>query len=293
MFIRIIEIIFPIVAIVMAGVVYGRLRRPDMQVANEVNLHVFIPCLVFSAIIQQPLHAVLDLPLLTAAILMHLLPAILIMPIIRLSGRPARTLLPPAVFANAGNLGLPLFVFAFGQVALAPAVVLFMVMNILQFTAGVRFLDRDIRWFRVATQPIVIAALLAIAYQLVGLRIDDNLLMPVVMLGQVAVPLMLFTLGIALAGAYFSAWRLGLWYGALVVPAVGIIAAVLILLILPLSDLQQRMLILYGALPPAVMTFIFAQRYNQEPDQVAAIVMIGNMLSVLVIPVVLFFVLSA
>jgi predicted permease len=62
--------------------------------------------------------------------------------------------------------------------------------------------------------------------------------------------------------------------------------------VLPLSDLQQRMLILYGALPPAVMTFIFAQRYNQEPSKVATVVMIGNMLAVLVIPVTLFFVLT-
>ena len=209
---------------------------------------------------------------------MHLVPAVLVLPIIRLSGRPIKTLLPPA---------------AFGQAALAPAVVLFVVMNILQFTAGVWFLDRDIRWLMVVAQPIVIAALLGIAYQLAGLRIDDSWLMPVAMLGQVAVPLMLFTLGTSLAGACFSAWRLGLWYGGIVVPAAGIIAAFLLLLILPLSDLQQRMLILYGALPPAVLTFIFAQRYNQEPGQVAAIVLIGNMLSVLVIPVVLFFVLSA
>ena len=67
---------------------------------------------------------------------------------------------------------------------------------------------------------------------------------------------------------------------------------IVVIKILPLDDQQQRMLILYGALTPAVMTYILPQRYNQEPGKVATIVMIGNMLAVLVIPVTLFFILS-
>ena len=291
MLIRIIEIVFPVFAIVVIGVIYGRLRAPDMQMANQVNLHVFIPCLVFTALIQQPLSAVADGGLILAALLMHVVPAILVIPVIRLSGHAVKTLLPPAVFANAGNLGLPLFVLAFGQAALAPAVVLFLVMNILQFTVGVRFLDREIHWHRVVMHPLVVAAILGISYQLIGVDLSSAWIMPIEMLGQVAVPLMLFTLGTALIHTGFPAWRLGLWYG-LTVPVVGVAAAILIIQVLPLGDLQQRMLILYGALPPAVMTYIFAQRYNQEPGKVATIVMIGNMLAVLVIPVTLFFILS-
>ena len=292
MLIRIVEIVFPIFAIVVIGAGYGRLRKPDMQVANQINLYVFIPCLVFTALIQQPLSAVADINLLAAAILMHVIPAILAIPVIRASGHPLKTLLPPAVFANAGNLGLPLFVLAFGQIALAPAVVLFLVMNILQFTVGVWFLDREIHWHRVISQPLVMAAALGVGYQLMELQLADSWILPVQMLGQVAVPLMLFTLGTALANSSFSAWRLGLGYG-LIVPVIGIVAALLIIQIMPLDDLQQRMLVLYGALPPAVMTFIFAQRYNQEPAKVATVVMIGNMLAVLVIPVTLFFILSS
>jgi predicted permease len=290
--VRILEIVFPIIAIVVIGVIYGRARRTDMQMANQVNLHVFIPCLVFSALIRQPLDAVADTELLFAAFLMHLLPALLVLPIIRLSGHPVKTLLPPAIFANAGNLGLPLFVLAFGEVALAPAVVLFLVMNIMQFTAGVRLLDREIRWRRVLLQPVLLAAVVGVVYQMSEMNVSSSWLLPLEMLGQVAVPLMLFSLGTSLAHAQFIDWRLGLWFG-MVIPIIGIIAALLVIQVIPLEDLQQRMLVLYGALPPAVMTFIFAQRYNQEPGKVATVVMIGNILAVLVIPVTLYFVLSA
>ena len=43
-----------------------------------------------------------------------------------------------------------------------------------------------------------------------------------------------------------------------------------------LSRHSQDVLFIFGALPPAVSGFIFAERYAQEPDKVAAIVMIGN-----------------
>ena len=51
------------------------------------------------------------------------------------------------------------------------------------------------------------------------------------------------------------------------------------------------MLMLFGALPPAVLNYMVAERYRQEPDRVASIVLLGNLASLAVIPGVLFFVL--
>lgn len=54
-----------------------------------------------------------------------------------------------------------------------------------------------------------------------------------------------------------------------------------------LSLLEQNMLLVFGALPPAVPCFIFAERYQQEPDKVASIVIIGNALALFFIPLAL------
>ena len=43
-------------------------------------------------------------------------------------------------------------------------------------------------------------------------------------------------------------------------------------------------LFVFGALPPAVSCFIFADRYRREPEKVAAIVMIGNASALFFIP---------
>jgi len=54
--------------------------------------------------------------------------------------------------------------------------------------------------------------------------------------------------------------------------------------------LQQQALILFSVLPPAVLNFLLAERYQQEPQRVAAIVLIGNLASLIIVPTVLFFV---
>jgi len=48
--------------------------------------------------------------------------------------------------------------------------------------------------------------------------------------------------------------------------------------------MQQGLLILFGCLPPAVLNFMVAEQYGQEPGKVAAIVLVGNLLSVLFVP---------
>ena len=55
-----------------------------------------------------------------------------------------RTFLAPLIFGNTGNLGLPLALFAFGDVGLGYAVVIFAVMAILSFTVTAQVLFRRI-----------------------------------------------------------------------------------------------------------------------------------------------------
>jgi predicted permease len=61
--------------------------------------------------------------------------------------------------------------------------------------------------------------------------------------------------------------------------------------IFQLDDMQYAILLLFGALPPGVLNFMLAERFDQQPELVASIVMIGNLASILVIPGMLYFVL--
>jgi len=64
---------------------------------------------------------------------------------------------------------------------------------------------------------------------------------------------------------------------------------------LPLFEftaIQAGSLLLFGALPPAVMNFLFAERFNQEPQSVASIVLLGNLAAMITLPLALAYVLT-
>ncbi len=75
--------------------------------------------------------------------------------------------------------------------------------------------------------------------------------------------------------------------GGFVRPAVGLVSALAVIAVLPLDSFEQKMLILFASMPPAVLNYLFAEQYGQSPQAVASIVIVGNALSVLVLYVVL------
>ena len=286
MLLRIVSIIFPLFAIVLAGWLYGRRHRPDMALANQLNMDVFVPALVFAALAGKSFDLLSYQALAVGGIAVVIGSGALAWPLARLLQVDTKTFLPPMMFNNSGNMGLPLAVLAFGEAALPAAVVLFLVENLLHFSLGVWMLDHRARLSSLWRLPMMLAALAGLAVSLSGAALWPPLLTAIRMLGDISIPLLLFTLGVRLADATFQAWGIGL-AGAVARPVLGMLIAWGAGWALGLSPQHQGMLLVFGALPPAVLNYVFAERYRQEPDKVASIVMVGNVASLLFIPVAL------
>jgi predicted permease len=104
------------------------------------------------------------------------------------------------------------------------------------------------------------------------------------MVGDALVPMMLISLGARLADVHWTDWRMGV-IGGIVCPVTGLAMALAVSPLLGLDDRQRAVLVLFGSLPPAVLNFMVAEQYRQEPAKVASIVLIGNMLSVVFVPI--------
>ena len=279
---RIVSILFPLFAITALGYLVGRRYRPDLAEANRLNMEVFTPALVFAALAGREVHPADDLPLLGATLAVLAGSGAVGWAVARWRGIDPRTLVPPMMFSNSGNLGLPLAVLAFGPDALAPAVVVFAVTNLVHFSFGIWLLDRQARLLDAWRSPSVLAAFAGVAVSLSGLGVWPPLMTAVRMVGDIAVPLMLLALGVRMAESRIGAVGFGL-AGALLRPLAGAGTAWLAALAFGLPEREQAMLLIYGALPPAVLNYMFAERYAQEPDRVASIVLIGNAIAPLVL----------
>ncbi len=290
MLLRIAGIIFPVFAVAVVGWLYARWKRPDLTVVNELNMDVLAPLLVFWALTAKPFSAAefLDLSLGGAAVTLG--SGLLLLPAVPLLKVQLKTFLPPMMFTNTGNMGIPLALLAFGEAALQAAVLLFIIEVVLHFTVGLYIMDHRTRPWELLRMPIILALAAGLACGLGGWSPPTPVLDTCRLLGEASIPLMLFALGARFSEVGFGDWRIGLW-GALLCPLSGIAAALLVRPWLELPPMQVGQLLLYGALPPAVMNFLVAERYNQEPERVAALVLIGNLGSVVAMPVTLYFIL--
>ena len=289
-FIQIGQIMFPLIAIVSIGVYIGKRHKPQLDSVNNVNLNVFIPALVFYSLSEQNFIFEQYALLAIGGLALVLITALIAFPIGHVMRVEYKTIAPPLMFHNAGNVGLPLLTLALGPEGLAAGLILFLVGNITHFGLGSYMLDHDAKWIRSITSPAIIAAVCAFLLQANNIEVASYLMLPVQMLGNIAVPLMLFSLGVRLAHANVDHWRIGSVIG-LLTPLIGITLAFIIISLLPLDRTQAGALLLFGALPPAVMNFLFAERYAQEPTKVSAIVLFGNVLAIFTLPLALLYVL--
>jgi predicted permease len=283
---QVFDIVFPIFAIVLLGYLYARRFGADMTSANRLNLEIFTPALIFSVLAGEGFELGEYAELAMAAAIVVLGSGLLAWPIGRLFGFSNKVFLPPMMFNNSGNMGLPLALFAFGEAALPAAMILFLVENTLHFTVGNAMLTGHVNPLKLLRMPMLAATLAGLIVAVLDIPVPAPLHQSIDLLGQIAIPLMLFALGVRMTGIDLSDWHIGL-AGAILCPATGLLTAWLAIMLVPLPGIQMGQLIIFAALPPAVLNFMLAERYAIEPRKVAAIVLIGNAASLLVIPAVL------
>lgn len=280
---RLLGIILPVFAVVIVGYIYGRIAKPNMAGANKANMDVFLPVLIFVALSSKEF----DLPanglLAVASLSIVLISGLVAWPFATLLHGDPKTFVPPMMFNNGGNMGVPLAVLAAGQQGLGMMVILFTTSNLLHFTVGTWIVRHKVSWHDVLLNPMVIATVAGAAAGLLHFVIPQWIDVSLKMIGDIAFPLMLFALGVRLCDVSFEHWEVGL-VGAIVCPLAGLLAAALVLWLIPLSPMQQGMVWVFASLPPAVLNFLIADRYHQEPAKVAAIVLIGNLGSILFVP---------
>ena len=283
---RLVAILFPIFGIIAAGYFYARHHKPEMAVANRLNMDVFVPALVFAAMAGKSFDLAAYAPLALGGFIVLASCGLLAWPLAKLLGSQPKTLVPPMMFNNSGNIGLPLAVLAWGEEALPAAVILFMVENTLHFSFGARLLDPHARLLTLWRVPVVAAAIVGLAVALLKIPVWQPLVIAIKMLGDVSVPLLLFSLGVRMTDVSFKEWKLATG-SAVLRPVAGMLIAAGVIQLLGLQGREAAMLLVFGALPPAVLNFLFAERYRQEPERVASIVLIGNLAALVFLPLAL------
>ena len=129
----------------------------------------------------------------------------------------------------------------------------------------------------------MLAMMVGIVFAIFHIVVPAPLFQALKMLGEACIPIMLFALGVRMLDVSLKSWHIGL-VGAIVCPLSGLIMAWSLDHVLVLTAAQRGQMYLFAALPPAVFCFMVAEQYKQEPDKVAAMVLVGNLAAIVFLP---------
>ena len=104
------------------------------------------------------------------------------------------------------------------------------------------------------------------------------------------IPLMLITLGVSLVRLQITAWRKALFYSVCRV-AGGLLAGLLVVWLLELEGTVRGVVLLQASMPVAVFNYLFAVRYQRQPEAIAGLVVTSTLLSFVTLPLLLWWLL--
>lgn len=279
--------ILPILLVAGVGLLIQRLLRLDPRPISQITFYILTPALVFELMIASDIGGAQVLRMMALAVVVISLTAgisLVASRLLKLDPRMTAAFMISATFMNAGNYGLSLNQFAYGETGLAWASLFFVASVMMTNSLGVYVASRGHKDSLAALRglakvPAVYAIPLALVVKNLGLTLPLSLSRPIELLGNAAVPVMLLILGMQIGSTGLSAHR------SLLAAASGIkllVAPALALAIAPsliAGELAQQVGVLEAAMPTAVMSTIIAIEFDVEPTFVTGAVLVSTLLS--------------
>lgn len=285
----VLEIVAPVGLLGAIGYLWVRTGHEyRMEFITRLTMTLSVPALIFTALMKTELDPSALTAVTLAAITAYGALTVILWGMVRGLRLDRRTYLAPLIFGNTGNVGLPLALFAFGEAGLGYAVVIFAVMLIWSFTFGIWLVAGGGSLQRVIREPAMWATLLGALFLWQGWQTPTWLTNSLTLLGQIAIPMMLITLGVAVArltpGRMTRAVWLSLMRGGLTV-AVAVAAG----RFFGLDPVGFAVLVLQISTPVAVTSYMLAEKYGADADAVAGLVIASTLLAVITLPLTLGF----
>ena len=288
---EILGIIAPVLICIAIGFAWAKAgRKFDTPMVTFLVTYFSTPALVFYTLATVDLSMDALVSMGGAAIAANVVLAVIGAVTLWIFGLSQRTFLQSLTWPNVGNIGLPLCLLAFGEEGLALAIGFFAVYVVIQLTIGVAFVSGQFSPKSLVTMPIIPATIIASVVLVTDLYVPEWVLNTTKLIGDLTIPLMLITLGVSLASLKVVNIRRSVWL-AIFRLAIGFAVGVGIAWGFDLEGAARGVVILQCSLPVAVFCYLLAQLYERQPEEVASLVVISTTISIVTLPVLMWFVL--
>lgn len=289
---QLLAIIAPILIASALGFGWARMGLGfDADFIRRFVFYIGGPALIVSSLTSSQVEAESLLQVGGVAAAVWALSVLVALTVLRAMGRPLPVYLPPLVFGNQANMGVPLCMFAFGDTGLVLGVAYFVTINLLHFTVGLYIVSHRNPIREILQAPMLYATVLSVGLLAAGTDLPDWLANSVRLLGQATIPLMLLTLGSSLSKLGLRGLGSASWFGAARI-GLGFSAGLIAVALLDLHGPLRGVVLLQASMPAAIFNYLFALQFNRSPEVSAGIIVSSTALSFLSLPALVWFALQ-
>jgi predicted permease len=290
-----VNVIVPVFAVVLVGYLAGPWLGLEVRTLSRVSYYVFMPAFVFHIISDAEVQAAVVGQMTIYIATVYVALALLGFAVAKGLKRPPEVIgmyVLVATFSNSGNFGLSMVKFRFGEAALVPATIYFIILTIIGFAFGVAAAS----WARggalgaitsVFKTPSLLVFVPAVVISATDLEVPLFFSRITRLLADAMIPVMLVTLGVQLADVGKLRVNLDVVMASAVRLLGGPILAAILAIPFGLTGLGRSTGILQASMPAAVLTVIIALEYDLVPGLVTTTVLFSTLVSLVTLTIVL------
>lgn len=259
----------------------------EPQSVSRIAFYIFSPSLIFRILTSNQLNNADVYQMFgfaTASILAVGLVTWIIGRILRIQRPLLVAVVLTAMFGNAGNYGLSLNLFAFGEKALAYASLYFVTAAILTYTLGVFIASLGSSSVIKSLQglvkvPVIYAVILSFIFNTMDWTLPLAIDRTVNLLADAAIPVLLVLMGIQLHHTHWNGQTSALILSNSMRLIGGPILALGLSVVFGLTGTARQAGVIEAAVPTAIMMTVLATEYNIKPSFVTTAVFTSTLLS--------------
>jgi malate permease and related proteins len=277
----------PVLLTVLVGFFISKFNRPfDKKTITFIVGTIGTPVLIFYSLTHTTATPE-SLAIIGGATLVSIACFLIIgMICLKVAGLSFSAYLPSLSFPNTGNLGLPLAFYAFGEEGLNYAIAIFAVVAISNHTLGQTIAAGRGKWRNVITNPVISAVFFGILVFVFDVKIPVWLDNTLEILSGLTIPLMLLMLGTSLATIQVTTFKRSTWLALLRI-GMGTAVGFGLSSVFGFEGAARGAFILQCSMPVAVYNYVYSQMYNRDPEEVASLIVVSTVFSVITIPLLL------
>ena len=201
--------------------------------------------------------------------------------------------LPTFILPNTGNMGIPICLFAYGELGMGIAASISSLVVLLHFTLNIFLAKRAFDFQIIFKSPAFYAIIFTVLLLYFEQPIPQFVMNTVMLLAYGMIVMILMSLGVALTQMKVFSFK-----DALITSTgrviIGPIIGFIVIKIFDLTGAAAGVVLLQSSMPSAILCYLIASMYSPKEivDNISSTIVVSTIMSLITIPIVLFFALK-